>query len=104
MKPTVQTIRPVCRGEMPRPAAHSILNSPVTDWSFQPGAANLRGHGSIGHGMTSPAAAFRGLSQGFFERESKRSYRAEAGAFVVIAGLAIWPIAQAVHAAFALLK
>lgn len=99
MKPTVQNVRPVRRGEAQRPAAHSIHHPPVTDWSFQPAAANLRGYGT-----TSPAAGFRRLSQGFFDGESKRNYRAEAGAFVVIIGLTLWPIAQAVHAAFALLK
>lgn len=51
-----------------------------------------------------PAAAFRSLSQAFFDAESKRGYRTEAGAFIVIGVLAIWPIAQAIHAALTLLK
>ena len=104
MKPTVQTLRPARRGESQRPAAHSVISSPVTDWSFQPGSANFGGHRGLLHGTPNPAAAFRGLSQAFFDAESKRSYRAEASAFVVIVGLAIWPIAQAVHAALTLLK
>ena len=104
MKPTVQTLRPAHRGESQRPAAHSIINAPVTDWSFQPGSADLRAHGALFRTNANPAAAFRGLSQSFFDAESKRSYRAEAGAFVVLVTLAVWPIAQAVHAASALLK
>ncbi len=104
MKPTVQTLRPARRGESQRPAAHSIISSPVTDWSFQPASTNLSGHGTFLPGTTNPAAGFRSLSQAFFDAESKRSYRAEAGVFVAMIALAVWPIAQAVHAAFSLLK
>ena len=104
MKPTVQILRPARRGESQRPAAHSILNSPVTDWSFQPAAANLGGHGTFLPGKTSPVIGFRDVSQGYFGAESKRSYRVEAGVFVAMITLAVWPIAQAVHAASALLK
>ncbi|MDQ6626533.1 MAG: hypothetical protein M3Y69_10440 [Verrucomicrobiota bacterium] len=104
MKPTVQTLRPARRGESQRPAAHSVISSPVTDWSFQPGSANLVSHGTFLPGAANSAAGFRGLSQAFFDAESKRSYRAEAGVFVAMIALAVWPIAQAAHAAFALLK
>lgn len=104
MKPTVQNIRPVRRGDSQRQLGHSINNTPATDWSFQATAGDLRGHGSFHPGTTNHAAAFRSLSQGFFDAESKRSYRAEAGAFIGLLALTVWPLAQAVQAAFTLLK
>ncbi|MBA3882463.1 MAG: hypothetical protein H0X73_07035 [Chthoniobacterales bacterium] len=104
MKPTFQS-HPARHLASRRAFCSSINKIPVTDWNFQSTMPELRGHGSSFHPRaTNRGAAFRELSQSFLEAESKRTYRAEAGAFILIVGLAVWPIAQAVHAAMTLLK
>src|SRR4051812_41422301 len=102
MKTTFQTTGPARRGES-RPAGYSVNNAPVTDWSFQPESGEVRG-GSAAFHHPHPANGFRGLSQEYFEEESKRSYGAEAIIFGIIASIALWPIVLAAQAAFALIK
>ncbi|CAN5497151.1 hypothetical protein BH18VER1_BH18VER1_15990 [soil metagenome] len=105
MKPTFQASPQARRSASQRPGGLAINNTPAIDWNFQHGLPNLRGNGSACYpdAATNPAAGFRRLSQSFLEAESKRSY-AEAGAFILIIGLAVWPIAQAVQAAITLIK
>lgn len=103
MKPTFQTSRPVRSRESQRPSGHSIKTAPVTDWSFQPTAADLHG-GAASFQHPSAANGFRALSEEFFAAESKRSYRVEAAVFALIATSAAWPIVLAAQAALALLK
>ena len=102
MKPTSQIHRPARRSDSQRSFGHSINQTRATDWSFQPSSPDVNGRVASFH--PHPAEGFRALSHDFFAVESKISYRLEAGVFVLIAALALWPLVLAAQAAFALLK
>lgn len=102
MKPTFQTGRPVRTGEL-RPGGHYISNSPVTDWSYQAGHRGIGGDGGSAS-FHHDGSGFRHLSQDYFEDENKRDYRLEAGAFVIIVALAVWPMVITAQAVVDLLK
>ena len=105
MKPIFQ----IGRNSRPSEASSSLnrhsSKSPVTDWSFQPVGADLRGgavpfYPGIRNAIRRPG--FHTLSQGFFAAEAGRESRFEGALFGVIVALATWPIVLAVQAAIAL--
>lgn len=103
MKPTFELNRQSRSSGAARPA--QISQRPITDWSFQASAPELRGGSTFhpgSHHVLEPA--FHTLSQGFFSAEANRESRFEGALFGVIVALAAWPIALAVQAAAVLLK
>ena len=101
MKPTFQVSGQTRRGESRRSLNHAS-KLPVTDCSFQVNAPEMRG-GSPAFG-SDKRPGLRGISESFFAGESKRNDRLEAAGFVIMIGMAVWPIALAVQAAFGLIK
>ena len=102
MKPTFQINGQTRRGESSRPLNH-VSRAPVTDWSFQATAPEMRGGSQPAFGRDEKRS-FRRLSEAFLAGESKRDSRLEAGIFVVMITFAAWPIGLAVQAALALVK
>ena len=101
MKPTFQVSGQNRRSESRRSTNHAS-KLPVTDWSFQASAPEMRG-GSPAFGRDKHPG-LRGISDSFFAGESKRNDRLEAAGFVAMIAMAVWPIALAVQAALALVK
>lgn len=101
MKPTIQVGGHARRVESSRALTH-VTKSPVTDWSFQASAPEMRG-GSPAFGRGN-RPSLRGISDNFFAGESKRNDRLEAAGFVAMIAMAVWPIGLAVQAALALIK
>ena len=100
MKPTLQNQRPVRRGESVRPAGHSSIKSPVTDWNFQTSAADLRGSSSSSvRSEDTSAQSFYGLSQAAFTSATKWEDRIETIVVGVVVAIAACPIAEAIYIA-----
>ena len=98
MKPTFQIKRPSRHVESQRPQGQHVIKSPATDWSYQ-SAADLRGGTAALHPEDRPLRpSFFTLTEGFFATSNRES-RFEGALFGVIAALAAWPIALAVHMA-----
>lgn len=95
MKPTLQNQRPVRRGESVRPAG------PITDWSFQSSAADLRGASTPSITSQEPSAnqSLYGLSQAVFVSATKWEDRVEAILLGVVVAIAACPIGQAIYIA-----
>ncbi|MEP6822361.1 MAG: hypothetical protein ABI946_08435 [Chthoniobacterales bacterium] len=104
MKPTFQLSRQSRSSGAARPT--QISQRPITDWSFQTSAPEMRCGSTLQpssqHSALEPA--FHTLSQGFFSGEANRESRFEGALFGVMTALAAWPIALAVQAAAILLK
>jgi hypothetical protein len=100
MKPSFPNHRAVRRGDASRPFGQNHTHAPVTDWSFQASSLESRGGGSASF----PRPSFHSLSDGFFAAEAKKESRLEGALFTVIVALAVWPMALAAQAAYALLR
>ena len=83
------------------PSEHASRNFPLTDYSFQ---ATVEATGSSPVGPAKKAPAFHKLSSEFFGAETSRDYFAELLFFILIAGLAAWPIISAIIAVVRLLR
>ncbi|MDQ6624196.1 MAG: hypothetical protein M3Y86_12035 [Verrucomicrobiota bacterium] len=74
-------------------------HAPVTDWSYQAPAAEIRGGAAS---FVRPS--FHTLSDDFFAAEAKRTWQIDAVIFGVFLAVTAWPIALAAQAAVALMK
>ena len=84
------------------PSQHVSRNFPLTDYSFQ---ATVDAKSSSSAVVpTKKAPAFHKLSSEFFGAETSREYFAELLFFILIAGLAAWPIISAIIAVVRLLR
>ena len=92
MKPTPQI----------SPSPHASRNLPLTDYSFQTTADTKSSSSAIVPETKAPA--FHKLSSEFFGAETSRDYFAELLFFILIAGLAAWPIISAIIAVVRLLR
>ena len=92
MKPTPQI----------SPSQHASRNFPLTDYSFQATVDAKSGSSPVRPATKSPA--FHKLSSEFFGAETSRDYIAELLFFIVIAGIAAWPIISAIIAVIRLLR
>lgn len=103
MKPTFQISFPVRRSESQRShGGHNVSKSPAVECQYQTASAEFRSGGnSFDPSPLTPE--FRALSEGL-RLADQRNYRLEAGAFVVIIGVAVWPMVMAAQAAFGMLK
>ncbi|MEP6603709.1 MAG: hypothetical protein ABJB69_07170 [Spartobacteria bacterium] len=79
MKPTVSSSK------------HALQSFPLTDYSFQTTAeAPTRSAAPVIHETKSPA--FHSLSSAFFAGETRLDYAAELTLFILISGIAAWPV------------
>jgi hypothetical protein len=78
----------------PRPqislSQHASRNFPLTDYSFQ-ATVDAKSGSSAGLPATK-APAFHKLSSEFFGAETSRGYIAELLFFILIVGIAAWPV------------
>jgi len=72
------------------PSEHASRNFPLTDYSFQATVDAKSGSSAVGPAKKAPA--FHKLSSEFFGAETSRDYFAELVFFILIAGIAAWPV------------
>ncbi len=92
MKPTPQI----------SPNQHASRNFPLTDYSFQATVDAKSGSSPVVPPKKAPA--FHKLSSEFFGTETSRDFFAELLFFILIAGLAAWPIISAIIAVTRLVR
>ena len=81
---------------------HAFRSFPLTDYSYQATADAKSGSSAVRPATKAPA--FHKLSSEFFGAETSRDYFAELVFFILIAGLAAWPIISAIIAVVRLLR
>jgi hypothetical protein len=84
------------------PSQHASRNFPLTDYSFQATVDAKASSAPVRPAKKAPA--FHKLSSEFFGTETSRDYFAELLFFILIAGLAAWPIISAIIAVVRLLR
>ncbi len=72
------------------PNQHASRNFPLTDYSFQATVDAKSGSSAVVPAKKAPA--FHKLSSEFFGAETSRDYFAELSFFILIAGIAAWPV------------
>ena len=72
------------------PSEHASRNFPLTDYSFQATVDAKSGSSAVGPAKKAPA--FHKISSEFFGAETSRDYFAELVFFILIAGIAAWPV------------
>jgi hypothetical protein len=72
------------------PKQHASRNFPLTDYFFQATVEAKSGSSAVGPAKKAPA--FYKLSSEFFRAETSRDYFAELVFFILIAGIAAWPV------------
>jgi len=72
------------------PSEHASRNFPLTDYSFQATVDAKSGSSAVGPAKKAPA--FHKISSDFFGAETSRDYFAELVFFILIAGIAAWPV------------
>jgi hypothetical protein len=92
MKPTPQI----------SPKQHVSRSFPVTDYSFQATADAKSSSSAVRPATKSPA--FHRLSSEFFGAEASRDYIAELLFFILITGIAAWPIISTIVAVTRLVR
>jgi len=92
MKPTIQI----------SPNQDVSRSFPLTDYSFQTTADAKSSSSAILPATKSPA--FYKISSEFFGAETSRDYIAELLFFIVITGIAVWPIISAIVAVTRLVR
>jgi hypothetical protein len=92
MKPTVQIT----------PNQHASRNFPLTDYSFQATVDAKSGSSAVVPAKKAPA--FHKLSSEFFGAETSRDYFAELLFFILIAGIAAWPVVSMLIAVIRLVR
>ncbi len=81
---------------------HVSRSFPLTDYSFQTIADAKSSSSAVVPATKSPA--FHKLSSEFFGAETSRDYIAELLFFIVITGIAVWPIISAIVAVTRLVR
>ena len=90
MKPTLQINHKQRGSRRDNRARHSHQSFPLTDYNYRP-TAETQVNSSVGWRATK-SPAFHKLSSEFLRGETSRDYLAELLFFIVITGLAAWPI------------
>jgi hypothetical protein len=72
------------------PSQHASRNFPLTDYSFQATVDAKSGSSAVVPAKKAPA--FHKISSEFFGAETSRDYFAELVFFILIAGIAAWPV------------
>ncbi|HWN23526.1 MAG TPA: hypothetical protein VNN16_00325 [Candidatus Sulfotelmatobacter sp.] len=84
------------------PSQPASRNFPLTDYSFQATVDAKSGSSPVVPAKKAPA--FHKLSSEFFGAETSRDYFAELLFFILIAGIAAWPIISAIVAIIRLIR
>jgi hypothetical protein len=84
------------------PKEHASRNFPLTDYSFQATVDAKSSSSAVVPAKRAPA--FHKISSEFFGAETSRDYFAELLFFILIAGLAAWPIISAIVAIIRLIR
>ena len=92
MKPTPQI----------SPKQHASRDFPLTDYSFQATVDAKSGSSPVVPAKKAPA--FHKLSSEFFGAETSRDYIAELLFFILIAGIAAWPVMSMLIAVIRLIR
>jgi hypothetical protein len=90
MKPILQINHKQCRSRRDNRAGHSHQNLPLTDYNYHPTAESQVN--SSARWRTTKSPAFHKLSSEFLGGETSRDYVAELLFFVLITGIAAWPV------------
>ena len=90
MKPILQINHKQRGSRRDNRARRSHQSFPLTDYNYHP-TAESQVNSSVGWRATKPPA-FHKLSSEFLGGETSRDYLAELLFFIVITGLAVWPI------------
>jgi len=84
------------------PSQQASRNFPLTDYSFQATVDAKSGSSAVVPAKKAPA--FHKLSSEFFGAETSRDYFAELLFFIVITGLAAWPIVSMLIAVIRMIR
>jgi hypothetical protein len=84
------------------PGQHASRSFPLTDYSFQATVDAKSGSSAVVPAKKTPA--FHKLSSEFFGAETSRDYFAELLFFILIAGIAAWPIISAIIAVIRMIR
>ena len=84
------------------PKEHASRNFPLTDFSFQATVDAKSSSSAVVPAKKAPA--FHKLSSEFFGAETSRDYFAELVFFILIAGIAAWPIISAIVAMIRMIR
>jgi len=84
------------------PSQHASRNFPLTDYAFQATVDAKSSSSPVVPAKKAPA--FHKLSSEFFGTETSRDFFAELLFFILIAGIAAWPIISAIVAVIRLLR
>ena len=90
MKPILQINHKQRGSRRDNRARHSHQRFPLTDYNYRPTAETEVNSSASWPGIKSPA--FHKLSSEFFGTEASRDYVAELLFFVLITGIAAWPV------------
>ena len=92
MKPTIQI----------SPSQHAFRSFPLTDYSYQATVDAKSGSSAVRPATKAPA--FHKLSSEFFGAETSRDYIAELFFFILITGIAAWPVTSMLIAVTRLIR
>ena len=84
------------------PSQHASRNFPLTDYSFQATVDAKSGSSAVVPAKKAPA--FHKLSSEFFGAETSRDYFAELLFFVLITGIAAWPVVSMLIAVIRMIR
>ena len=90
MKPTLQINHKQCGSRRDNRAGRNHQSFPLTDYNYRP-TAETQLSPAAGRPATK-APAFHKLSSEFLGAERSRDYVAELSFFIVITGIAAWPV------------
>ena len=102
MKPIVQINHKQCGSRLDKRERRRHQSFPLTDYNYRP-TAEAEGSSLAGRPATK-APAFHKLSSEFLGGETSRDYLAELLFFIVITGLAAWPIMSMLIAVVRLIR
>jgi hypothetical protein len=102
MKPIVQINHKQRDSRRDNRARRSHKSFPLTDYNYHPTAENQANSSALWRTTKSPA--FHKLSSEFLGAETSRDYVAELLFFILITGLAAWPIMSMIIAVIRLIR
>ena len=102
MKPILQINHKQRGSRRDNRARHSHTSFPLTDYNYHPTAESQVNSSALWRTTKSPA--FHKLSSEFLGGETSRDYVAELLFFIVITGLAAWPIMSMLIAVIRLIR
>jgi hypothetical protein len=102
MKPILQINHKQRGSRRDNRARHSHQSFPLTDYNYHPTAESQVN--SSARWRTTKSPAFHKLSSEFFGTEASRDYVAELLFFILITGLAVWPVVSMLIAVIRMIR